>query len=293
MPIIYFNGKFLEQADAALDPLDRGVTLGDGLFETIRCEEGQLFFHVAHLARLARGARLLEIPWNLTSEEFLAICHQVLDANSLKTARLRVTLTRGEPSNSPEIGAPQTAPTLIINAQAVDQSALDAARDRGWTAHLVDFPRNHRSPLAQIKTTSYQECLLARQQARRKGADEGILLNTDGHLAEGAMSNIFVVRGENVYTPPVADGALPGIVRLKVGLICARHGINHEEKSLTNDDLRTANEVFMTNSIIEIMPVVRLGDEVIGSGKPGGMTRNIHKYHRQDVEEYLGMMRTG
>ncbi|MCC5875284.1 MAG: aminotransferase class IV family protein [Candidatus Sumerlaeia bacterium] len=293
MPIIYFNGKFLEQAEAALDPLDRGVTLGDGLFETIRCEEGQLIFHVAHLARLARGARLLEIPWNLTSEEFLAICHQVLDANDLKMARLRVTLTRGEPSNSPEIGAPQTAPPLVINAQALDQSALNAARERGWSAHLVDFPRNHRSPLAQIKSTSYQECLLARQQARRKGADEGILLNTDGRLAEGAMSNLFIVRKGNVYTPPVADGALPGIVRLKVGLLCARQCINHEEKSLTIDDLRTADEIFMTNSIIEIMPVVRLGDDLIGNGKPGSATQAIHGFHRRDVGDYLGMMRTG
>lgn len=293
MPILYFNGSFLEQSDAALDPLDRGVTLGDGIFETIRCEEGQLFFHVAHLARLARGARLLEIPWNMTSEEFLAICHQVLDANGLETARLRVTLTRGEPSNSPEIGAPQTAPTLIINAQMIDQSALDAARSRGWTAHLVDFPLNHRSPIAQIKTTSYQEHLLARQQARRRGADEGILFNTDGNLAEGAMSNLFLVRKGVVYTPPITDGALPGIVRLKLGMICAREGIPHEERTLPRQDLEAADEIFFTNSIIEVMPVVRLGDRAIRNGKPGEITRRLYDLHRRDVSEYLGMMRQG
>lgn len=293
MPIIYLNGKFTEQADAALDPLDRGVLLGDGLFETIRCEQGQLFYSLAHLARLARGAHILEIPWSLTNEEFLEICHQVLDANGLQTARLRVTLTRGELGNSPEAGSLRTAPTLLIHAVAIDQEKLEEERVKGWALHQVSFPINHRSPLAQIKSTSYLEHLIARREAKRHGADEGILLNAQGNVAEGAMSNLFLLRGNRLLTPPVSDGALPGILRLKIGLICARIGLEQAEETLTMEDLRRAEEVMATNSMIEVMPVVRIGDTVVGPGRPGPMASRLQREHRKDVEGFLRIMREG
>ncbi len=293
MPILYLNGKFVEHLDASLDPLDRGVLLGDGLFETIRCEEGQLVYHVAHFSRLARSARVVEIPWNMPPEQLVEICHQVLDANNHGRARLRITLTRGELAGSPEIGGHQSAPTLIVHAQGIDQDALDAARRRGWSARVVSFPLNHRSPLSEVKSTSYQERVLARHVARRDGMDEGLMLNTDGLLAEGAMSNLFIVRGGTVYTPPVCDGALPGIVRLKVGLICARLGIGYEEVSLTLENLHAADEAFMTNAIIEVMPLASEGGRPIGSGNPGPLTERLFAELRRDVDEYLSARRRG
>lgn len=293
MPIIYLNGKFVEQSEAALDPLDRGVLLGDGLFETIRCEEGQLFYYLAHLARLTRSARILEIPWTLTNEEFLQICHQVLDANHLGTARLRVTLTRGEMANSPDAGSVQTAPTLILHAVGVDQEGIEADRARGWTLHQVGFPINHRSPLAQIKSTSYLEHLLARREARRNGADEGILLNSHGNVAEGAMTNLFLFQDGRLMTPPVEDGALPGIMRLKIGMISARIGIEHVEQSLSVEEFRRAGEVFATNALVEVMPVVRLGGHVVGAGEPGPIAARYQAEHRRDVEDFLRIMREG
>lgn len=292
MSIIYLNGKFIERDEASLDPLDRGVLLGDGIFETVRCEGGQLLFHVAHFGRIGRGARLLEIPFNMTSEELLQICQHVLDANHLREARLRITLTRGELGNSPEIGDPATSPTLIVHVGPFDRERLEAARLAGWNAHMIRFPLNHRSPLARIKSTCYQEHLLGRLEARRAGADEGIFLNTDGLLAEGAMSNLFIVRGETVLTPPVEDGALPGIVRLKVGIICDRLGIEYREESLTLEDLDGAREAFMTNSLIELMPLVRVGGHRIADGTPGEVTRRLHREHRRDVETFLAIMRS-
>lgn len=291
MAILYLNGKFVDHHDAALDPLDRGVLLGDGLFETIRCEEGQLLFHVAHFARLGRNARLLEIPWNTAPEELLQICQQCLDANSLKAARLRVTLTRGELGASPEISSSATAPTLIIHAQPINQSLLDESRARGWTGRLIHFPINHRSPLAEVKSTSYQEHLLARHFARRDGFDEGILLNTDGLLAEGSMSNLFIVRDGAILTPPVEDGALPGIIRLRLGLLCARLSIPYTEESLTVEDLEKSDEAFLTNAIIEVMPLVRLGEKSIANGQPGPLTRRLYNENRRDVESFLASMR--
>lgn len=293
MPVIHLNGRFLEQSEAALDPLDRGMLLGDGVFETIRCEEGQLLFHVAHFARLARDARILEIPWNRTNEEMLQICQQVLDANGLRRARLRLTLTRGEGSTSPEIAPGNTPPTLLIHAAAVDQEHLDRQRATGWTLAPSAIPVNHRSPLATVKTTSYVERLLARREARRHGADEALMLNTDGLVAEGAMTNLFAIRGEEVLTPPVEDGALPGIMRMKIGLLCPRLGLRYREMSITREELESAETVFCTNAVLEMMPVAAVGGRKIQLPGKGSVFHRLFQEHRRDIEQFLGLMRGG
>jgi branched-subunit amino acid aminotransferase/4-amino-4-deoxychorismate lyase len=291
--VLYLNGRFCDHQDASLDPLDRGVLLGDGIFETIRFEEGQLLFHVAHFARLGRNARLLELPWNMPSEELLEICQQVVDANGLREGRLRITLTRGESGGNPEISSARGAPTLIVSAGAINQTLLAEQRARGWSASIATFPLNHRSPLAEVKSTSYQEHLLARHLARRDGHDEALMLNTDGVLAEGAMTNIFVIKAGAIRTPPVEDGALPGIMRLKLGILCARLGINYSEETLVLDDVRQADEVVLTNVAIEVMPLVRLGNQPIGSGEPGPIGERLYREHRRDVDQFLATMRRG
>ncbi|MBI1290101.1 hypothetical protein GC173_02490 [bacterium] len=293
MTVVFLNGQFVDQQDAALDPLDRGVMLGDGIFETIRFEEGHLLFHVAHFARLGRNARIVEIPWNMPPEELLALCQQVIDANKLHRGRLRITVTRGELGASPEIGAASGAPTVIIHATSINQDALESQRQRGWTATVAPFPVNHQSPLAAVKSTSYQANLLARHTARRDGFDEAILLNTDGLLAEGAMTNLFVVKDGRVLTPPVHDGALPGILRLKLGIICARLGIPWAEESIALEQLLDADEAFLTNVVVEVMPLVKVRDRRIGSGSPGEVADRLQRAHRLDVDQFLATMRKG
>jgi branched-chain amino acid aminotransferase len=293
MSVVYLNGQFVEHLDAALDPLDRGFLLGDGIFETVRFEESHLLFHVAHFARLGRNARIVQIPWNMPPEELLAVCQQVIDANDLRAGRLRITLTRGECGPSPEIGAAPGPPTLFIQAIQINQAALDAQRSRGLSATVAPFPVNHRSPLAVVKSTSYQANLLARHHARQTGHDEALLLNTDGLLAEGAMSNLFIVKNGIVLTPPIDDGALPGILRLKLGIICAQNGIGYREESLTLEQVRAADEAFMTSAIAEIMPLVRLDDQPIGTGSPGPVMRRLFEAHRAQVIQFLALMRRG
>ncbi len=287
MPILYLNGQFVEHQEASLDPLDRGMLLGDGVFETIRCERGQILFHVAHFSRLARSARILEIAWNMAPNDLLSICHQILDANNLETARLRVTLSRGEMGPSPLIGSNQTAPTLIVHASGFNAEIFDQQREHGYTAQINKFPINHHSPLAQVKSTSYQEHLLARHYAQRDNYDEAILLNTDGLLAECSMSNLFIVRDGTVYTPPVEDGALPGILRLKINLICNRLEIPYKEEHLTVEDLHGSDEAFITNSLMEVMPLTKVGNKLIANGLPGKLTSQLFKEHRLDVEQFL------
>ncbi len=293
MPVIYLNGQFHEHIDAALDPLDRGVLLGDGLFETLRCEKGQLLFHEEHFARLAKGARQIEIPFNLQSEDLLQICQQVIDANRYRGARLRVTVTRGELHGSLDIAESPTAPTVLVHARTIDLDAIDDKRRDGWKAMMMHFPINHLSPLAQVKSTSYQERVLARHWAKRQNFDEAVFLNTDGLLAEGAMSNLFIVDAGHVKTPPVEDGALPGIIRRRIIELCGRLEIPFEEESLTVEDLREADEAFFTSSLIEVMPLVKLDKSYIGEGEPGLITRRLFDAHRRDVASYVSAIRGG
>ncbi|MCB2156597.1 aminotransferase class IV [bacterium] len=289
MNIICLNGEFIELEEAHISPTDAGFMHGHGVFETMRAEEGILLHAADHFARLARGARVLEIPFHFAPEELLALCQQVLDANGLEEARLRLTLTAG-PLRGQPIASREGEPTLAITATALDDS-LDDTRDRGWRAVTVPIPRNHRSPLATIKSTNYLDSILAKRMARQAGFDEAILLNTAGLLAEGSMTNLFVVRGERVLTPPISDGALPGIQRSRIAGLAGACGFDFAEESLTADALVSADEAFLTNAVIEIMPLVAIGQHEINDGQPGEATEALYTAHRYDIEGLLDQSR--
>lgn len=285
MDIVCLNGEFFPMDEARVPATDAGLLLGDGVFETIRVEGGQLLHHREHFARLARGVRVLEIPFVVQTEDLLALCHQAVDANGHRDARLRITVTRGPLRNLP-ITPSEGEPTLVITATALDPRH-EETREAGWRAVVAPHPRNHRSPLATVKATSYLDSLLARRYALRLGFDEALMLNTDGLVAEAAMANVFLVRGGAVLTPPLADGALPGIMRGRTIEIAAKLGTECAEASLTVEDIVTADEVFFTNALIQIMPVVQVGEREIGDGEPGAVTRRLFAEHRREVADYL------
>lgn len=290
--IVYLNGQFLRHEDASLDPLDRGLLFGEGLFETIRVEEGQPLFFDDHLARLLSGTRILEIPWRQTSEELLSICHQVLDQNNLTEARLRLTITAGDGDGERVTSDPMSPPTLLVAARPLDTAAHAQQRDEGWRLVLSSYARNPRSPLVRFKSLSYAENILARREARRGDADEALLLNSDGLIAEGAMSNIFVATDEHtLLTPPVEDGALPGILRKQLLKIATKEGITVQETSITMDQLFTASEVLMTNVLIEVMPVVTLDNVPVGGSEPGPLAELLQSRLRELVQSYLAQVR--
>jgi branched-subunit amino acid aminotransferase/4-amino-4-deoxychorismate lyase len=271
--IVCLNGEFLAPESARIAATDAGFLLGDGAFETIRVEEGQLLFHREHFARLDRALRVLEIPTHHGPEELLAMCQQVIDANELNLARLRVTVSRGPVRGLPAAGGEGEA-TLFIAATPMDPG-IRARREQGIRAVLSNIARNHRSPLASIKSLSYAESLLARREAVRLGFDEALLLNTDGRLAEAAMANVFVVREGIVQTPPVREGALPGIIRGALLRHAGDCGLRLEEAPLHLSDLVAADEVAVTNTMLLVMPVVAVGERLVGDGRPGPVTRGL------------------
>ena len=238
MTIIWFHDRLRPAPEVAIDPADRGFTLGDGLFETLCCRNGEIQHLDAHLSRLTAGARLLDIPLPMSPVGLADALAATLAANGLTDAALRLTLTRG-PGARGLPPPPQPRPTLLITAAPLP-TPLPPARliIAGVTR------RNELSPLSRIKSLNYLDNVLARQEALGAGADDALLLNTAGRVAESTVANLFATIDGILVTPPVADGALPGVMR---GVILA--GTGAEERSLTPADLDRASDLFLSNSL--------------------------------------------
>ncbi len=258
---ISLNGTLTDESAARIDPTDRGFLLGDGVFETIAVRKGVPRRLPAHLARLRLGAGVLNIALPYTDVKLAMLIQETLAANELTEASARITLTRGPGARGV---APPTAPTptLLITVGAM-APALGPAR----VIVAQDTRRNEHSPLAQIKSLNYLDNIIARQEAINLGADDALLLNTAGRVAESTVANIFVLVNGGLITPPVEEGALPGVMRGEA-IKLARA----EEKPITIDMLGDASEIFLTNAL-GLRAVIQIGDHTVGDGEPGLITQ--------------------
>lgn len=254
----------------AIDPRDRGFTLGDGLFETVRALGGRLPLLRLHLARLRTSAQRIDLPLPWTDAFLTAAISSLLSANALTDAAVRLTVSRGVPSRRGLLPDPQPVPTLVIDATPFSGYPADLyAR----AADLVtsQLQRDERSPLATVKSLSRLEHVLARQDAARAGADEALILNASGRLAGASAANLFVMVGGRLLTPPPGEGALPGIIRgLVLTQLAPAAGLASSEEPLTPDDLRRADEAFLTNALLGLLPVASVDGERIGSRRSVG-----------------------
>ena len=263
--MIYINGVIERQSEVRIDPADRGFTLGDGLFETLRAYRGRPFRLADHLERLARAAAEIDLPLPLDAPAIAAAVTEVLAANRLhdRDAAIRITLSRG---TGPRGLAPPAdpRPTLVISAVAY------APLPELCSATLVGIRRNEGSPLSRMKSLAAMDNVLAAGEAAKRGAEEAILLNNGGRVACGARANLFALIDDRLVTPPISDGVLPGIARLVVLDLAAALHVAVEETALLPADLDRAREILLTNSLFEIRSVGRfdgreLGTDVIGA----------------------------
>ena len=277
--LVYLNGSLVLAAEARIAVLDYGFLYGYGLFETMRAYEGRVFRLDRHLERLARSAETLGIAVDtLTLPDAIT---ETLAANHLSSARVRLTVSAGEGSPIPDLES-CARPTVLIVATGYLALPEETYR-RGYRAVTASMRRNHRSPLAGIKSLNFTENLLARQEAKRAGVAEAILLNDRDYVAEASMSNLFVVSAGVLRTPPLSAGILPGITREVVIEVAERLGITVVEDDITPEELREADEAFLTNSAIEIMPLTTLDGHTIGSGQAGPVTQKLRAAYRDLV----------
>jgi len=271
---VYIDGQLRDEADATISVFDHGLLYGDGVFEGIRMYHNRIFKLREHIERLYWSAKaiLLEIP--MTQEQMMEACLETCRANGLREGYIRLIVTRGkgtlglDPRRCPK-------PSVIIIAATI-QLYPESVYQEGMTIATVPTTRmlvNSVNPA--IKSLNYLNNILARIEANLIGVEEAIMLNSEGYVAECTGDNIFIVQKGKLYTPPLSAGALYGITRNTV-VDCARNmGIQVGEPNLTRYDIYTADEMFLTGTAAEMVPVVKVDGRVIGDGKPGPMTAKL------------------
>ncbi len=261
---VYLNDRIVRAETARIDPTDRGLLLGDGLFETIAVFGGEPWRLDRHFERLRDGARVIGLAVPTDDEGLARAIDETRDANGIEDGLLRLTLTRG-PAPRGLLPASGARPTLLITASPRDRASSPPAR----AVIATTTRRNEHSPLSRLKTLNYLDNVIARREAAARGADEAILVNTVGRLAETTVANLFVVIAGETLTPPVEDGALPGVVRAEL-LESGRAA----ERSLAPDALVRASEAFITNSG-NIRAIVAVDGRSVGDGSPGPVQASL------------------
>ena len=273
---VFFNDGLVDIEEAAISVRDGGFLYGAGLFETMRSYNGVVFRLNDHLDRLFSSAEKLAVN-NTCGKDYIAdAIYQLLNANDLQDARLRLTLTSGPVSLSDQ----PPASTLLITAAKIEPYPQDYYKN-GILAVLCPFRQNPFDPTCGHKTVNYFSRITGLNLARQKHAAEAIWFTVDNRLAEGCISNVFLVKNNSLLTPKLDTPVLPGIMRKTVLEIAASNGIDVTEKDLYINDCLEADEIFMTNVIMQIMPVNKLEQHAVGEGKAGQMVSKLRQHLEQ------------
>ena len=271
--LVFLNGQFLPEAKAVVPVSDRGFLLGDGLFETMRVVRGRPFRFAQHLERMARGAEFLKIKLPFTPDELKGFAGQLIEQNQMPDAILRLTLTRGPGGRgyAPNGGGKPTVAMTLQPAPPLENPA-------GWSLITSSFRIPAADPLASFKTTSKILHVMARAEAADRGADEALLLNTNGEAAETASGNLFWVRDGIICTVPAGCGILPGVTRAAILEICQALGLQTVERTVKPAALNNSGGIFITQSVFGIVPVAKFdGVPVPPSPLVDQIARAYHK----------------
>lgn len=280
--LVYVNGAFVPKADAKVSVFDHGYLYGDGIYETLRAYQGMLFLLDKHLARLKHSADSLFLKLPLTLDRIGDAMKETVAKNGLGDAYVRIQISRGpgeiglDPALCPE-------PTMVIAAKPFKDYPADLF-ERGVSTSIVNTRRNH--PLAldpSIKGTNFLNNILAKIEAIKAGAYEAIMLNWEGHVAEGTISNIFHVKSGVLFTPSLKTGILEGVTRGLVLELARREHVETRETLISPAELFDADECFITNTTMEIMPVTRIDNRTVGKGAPGPVTRALRQAYKREV----------
>jgi branched-chain amino acid aminotransferase len=286
---VYLNDRLVPRQSAVVSVYDRGFLYGDGVFETLRVYQGKIFKAREHISRLFRSVKAISLAIPVTPEDIQKILTETLEANRLRDARLRITISRG----LDEVGfEPKTSssPTIVVVAEEFSGHP-EILYERGVNIAVVKtrkIPAISLNP--QIKSLNYLNPLLAKMESQKMGVFEGILLNQEGYLCEGTVSNLFLVKEGHLLTPAPFCGILEGITRQTVLEMAQKSGIPVKEENLRPEEIFGADECFLTNTMMELMPAVKISGlaaqpEVypIGDGCVGPTTRFLLKTYREWV----------
>jgi branched-chain amino acid aminotransferase len=297
---IFINGKFVDAARAKISVFDRSFLYGDAAFETMRGYAGVIFRLDAHIKRLLGALKILKIKHAYSAKYLKDTVNAALRVNGLKSAYVRLVVTRGEGRFG--IGHKDIfKPNMVVFAKDFEGYPERMFRD-GISAAITGVT-NEYSPLSGIKSANYLNLIMSRFDAKGAGFDEAILVNTKGHITEAATSNIFAIKAGALITPALNYGVLPGVTRGVVIEIAKSLKIPVKERVLTPSELIRADEVFLTNSLAEVLPVTKIDGKSIGknrfghagpvdhAGRVGQLTKLLHiSYQKLVIREALAAL---
>lgn len=280
---VFLNGLFVPQSAATVSVFDRGFCYGDGLFETMRSYGNKVFRLEDHLERLFQSLDLIYLNVPMTRCEMRSAIYETLTANQCPDSMIRLTVSRGEQATGFHID-PDAPPTVVIIVR--DLEPLPAE----WQAEGIKislFPATASKVgglKSQIKSCNFLSYIIVREMAHRQHSVEGLLLDDDNRITEGTTSNIFLIKNGVLKTPQLNRHILQGITRQVVLELAEKKGIPVSLQTLRPEDVYDSDEVFITNSRVEILPVSHADGRIIGAGKPGEITRLLHTEFLKSIE---------
>jgi D-alanine transaminase len=276
--IAYVNGRFSPIGQAVVSVEDRGFQLGDGVYEALRTYGGRPHAMAAHLRRLFRSLKAIELKHAYTPDEIEHIIHECIHRAGLAESLIYLQITRGAARRAKEF--PQdTRPTLVVTVRELEErsAALRAEGARIMTARDLRWQR------CDIKSICLLPNVLVFNRAKAAGFHEAVFIEDDETIAECCSANIFVIKEGRGATPPKSTRILGGVTREEVIALAGKHGIPLQERLVTLAELRAADEVFLTGTTIEVLPVTQVDEQPVGAGKPGPVTQRLYERFKDSL----------
>lgn len=281
---VYLNNQFVEDKQAQVSVFDRGFLYGDGIFETLRVRDSRPLFLQRHLQRLHESCRLIGLPLPTPEPLWDSLLQELVERNHLEHTMIRITISRGVGGQGPDPSG-CAHPTVVIFPRPLPQLTKDQKK-HGVNLTILTTRRQPSSALpSQVKSLNYLNNILAKQEAIGAHTFDGILLNTEGYIAECTTSNIFFVKDQRLHTPSLQCGILPGITREIVLALAKRKRIDGQEGTYRPEDLWDADEMFLTNTGFGVLPVNTIETRPLTSNRERSMTKMIQHLYEKHITE--------
>ncbi|MEA1989864.1 MAG: D-amino acid aminotransferase [Pseudomonadota bacterium] len=281
--IVYLNGSYLPMMESQISTQDRGFLFGDGVYEVIPVYQRKLFRFDAHIQRLKNSLKATSITNPFSDSEWLKILETLVAKHDWQDQYIYLQVTRGVQMQRDHLPADCLTPTIYAYTNPLKPVA-DSIIENGIKVVSLD---DIRWLSCDIKAITLLPNVMMKLAAKSQGADDAILISREGNVSEGTASNTFIVKDGELITPPNSNQILPGITRMVIESIATEHNIPIIEKNITLDDLKSADEIWLSSSTKEALPVTLLNGQVVGTGKPGTLWSQMREYYQQHKQKFI------